>query len=223
MKFHISLEQQTMLLKNRQRVPDGVIDLSGTVDHLIRRIGCLKFQRFAYRSAMPLMIARLIEDSSCSGEVQTPHLEYEQQMLYDIEIRLADAILQARLLRLTNADDGFDCPQDAVDAAFSPEYLDVLRDQLRVVAYYMSEPNQSAVVAVIDLSSCSVLSGPLATNAFVGDDHIQPTSSEEKKSRKISFRDILNNIKKSEEENQYDNDDWPEWWDNNEPPFGNDK
>lgn len=222
-RFQISLERQTNLLKDRQRVPDGVIDLSGTVDHLIRRIGCLKFQRFAYRSAMPLLIARLVEDSMFASEMQPPTIDVEQQMRYGLESRLANAILQARLLQLTNADDGFDSPQDAVDNAFSREYLEALREQLRIVAYHESDPEKAEVVAVIDLSSCSVISGALATNAFADDDHVEQTFFDEKTPRKISFRDILNSIKKDEEENQYDNDDWREWWDNNEPPFGKDK
>jgi mRNA-degrading endonuclease RelE of RelBE toxin-antitoxin system len=35
LRFNISLERLTALLKDRQRVPDGVINLSGAVDHLI--------------------------------------------------------------------------------------------------------------------------------------------------------------------------------------------
>lgn len=223
MRFQISLERQTILLKDRQRVPDGVVDLSGAVDHLIRRIGCLKLQRFSYRSAMPLIITRLVEDSMFASEVQPLATGGEQQMRYDLEVRLASAILQARLLQLTNGDDGFNSPQDAVNAAFSPAYLEALRQQLRIVAYYLSDPKKSEVVADIDLSSCSVISGALATNAFADDEDVERIFFDEKTARKISFRDVLNSIEKDEDENQYDDEDWRAWWDNNEPPFGEDK
>jgi hypothetical protein len=223
MRFQISLERQTILLKDRQRVPDGVINLSGTVDHLVRQVGCLKLQRFSHRSAMPLIITRLVEDSMFASEVQPLSIGGEQQMRYDLEVRLAGAILQARLLQLANGDDGFDCPQDAVNAAFSPEYLEALREQLRIVAYHLSDPKKSEFVADIDLSSCSVISGALATNTFAEDDDVERFFFDEKTVHKINFRDILNNIKKDEDENQYDDEDWRAWWDNNEPPFGKDK
>lgn len=223
MRFQISLERQTILLKNRQRVPDGVIDLSGTVDHLIRQVGCLKLQRFSYRSAMPLIITRLVENSMFASEVQPLAIGGEQRMHYDLEVRLAGAIVQARLLQLTNGDDGFNSPQDAVNAAFSPAYLDALRQQLRIVAYYLSDPKKSVVIADIDLSSCSVISGALATNAFADDEDVERIFFDEKTARKISFRDLLNSIEKDEDENQYDDEDWRAWWDNNEPPFGKDK
>lgn len=224
MRFQISLERQTILLKDRQRVPDGVIDLSGTVDHLVRQVGCLKLQRFSYRSAMPLIITRLVEDSMFASEVQPLAIGGEQRMRYDLEVRLAGAILQARLLQLTNEDDGFNSPQDAVNAAFSPEYLAALREQLRIVAYHLSDPKKSVVVADIDLSSCSVISGALATNAFAeDDDDVERIFFDERTDRKISFKDLLNSIEKDEDENQYDDEDWRAWWDNNEPPFGEDK
>jgi len=223
MRFNISLERQTALLKDRHRVPDGVIDLSGAVDHLIRRIGCLNFQRFAFRSAMPLIITRLVEDSAFASEVQPPAVDGEQQMRYDLEVRLADAIVQARLLQLTNDADGFNCPQDAVDSAFSRVYLETLRKQLCTVPYHICEAKNSTLVADIDLSSCSVLSGPLAINAFVDDDHVEHTHSDEATTRKTNLRDILDRIEKGDDENQYDDEDWREWWDNNEPPFDTDK
>ena len=212
-----------ILLKDRQRVPDGVVDLSGAVDHLIRRIGCLKFQRFAFRSAMPLIITRLVEDSAFASEVQPPAVDVEHLLHYELEVRLADAIVQARLLQLANGDDGFNSPQDAVNAAFSPAYLEALRQQLRIVAYYLSDPKKSVVIADIDLSSCSVISGALATNAFADDEDVERIFFDEKTARKISFRDLLNSIEKDEDENQYDDEDWRAWWDNNEPPFGKDK
>lgn len=219
MRFDISLERQTALLKDRQRVPDGVIDLSGAVDHLIRRIGHLKFQRFAFRSAMPLIITRLVEDSTFASEAKPRAVDVEQQSQYELEVRLADAIVQARLLQLTNDADGFDCPQDAVNSAFSRAYLETLRKQLCTVAYHMRESDDSTLVADIDLSSCSVLSGPLAINAFVDDDRAEHKPFDETTTRKVNLRDILDKIEKGDDENQYDDDDWREWWDNNEPPF----
>jgi len=223
MRFDISLERQTALLKDRECVPDGVIDLSGAVDHLIRRIGCLNFQRFAFRSAMPLLISRLVEDSAFASEAKPPVEDVEQQARYELEVRLADAIVQARLLQLTNDTDGFDCPQDALNDAFSRIYVETLREQLCAVAYHIRETEKSTLVADIDLSSCSVLSGPLAINAFVNDDHVEQTLSDEKTVRKINLRDILDSIEKDDDANQYDDEDWRDWWENHEPPFDKDK
>jgi hypothetical protein len=67
-----------------------------------------------------------------------------------------------------------------------------------------------------------VLSGPLAINAFVDDDLGEHTVSDEKTTRWINIRDILHRIEKNDDENQYDDEDWREWWDNNEPPFQKD-
>jgi hypothetical protein len=222
MRFNISLERQTAMLKDRQRVPDGVINLSGAVDHIIRRIECLKFRRFAFRSSMPLVVTRLVEDAALASEVQAPGIEDDQQICHDLEVRLADAIVQARLLQLTNEDHGFNCPQDALNRAFSSVYLGALRSQLCAVAYHIREERNSTLVADIDLSSCSVLSGPLAINAFVDDDLGEHTVSDEKTTRWINIRDILHRIEKNDDENQYDDEDWREWWDNNEPPFQKD-
>jgi len=222
-RFNISLERQTALLKDRQRVPDGVINLSGAVDHLTRRIESLRFQRFAFRSAMPLVITSLVADAATASGIKAPISGDEEQMTHDLEVRLADAILQARLLQLANDEDGFSCPQDALDCAFSREYLETLRKQLATVAYHMCDEETSPQVADIDLSSCSVLSGPLAINSFVDDDYVEHPRPDEQATRKINLRDILESIKKDDDENQYDDDDWREWWDNNEPPHGNDR
>lgn len=222
MKFRISAFHQTQLLHHRERLPDGVINLSGSVDHIVRRVEQFKLDRYGYRSSTPVLIARLVEDSVLVAQAQSPECLTEKSATHQLEVQLAEAIINARLLKLTNAQDGYDSPRDAVEAAFPQVFLDALREQLRIVVYYIDESEPLASVADIDLSSCSVLTGAVATNVFAVDEEGAEIVFEEKQSPKISFREILDRIVEDKDANPYDDDDWRQWWDNNEPPF-NDK
>lgn len=221
-RFRISPERLTGLLQDRHRAPDGIINLGGTVDHILRRMEGLKVDRFGFRSSTPLLIARLCEDSRLSVDSQPAEHETEYREIYDLEVRLAQAICDARLLQLANAQEGYDSPRDALDAAFPNEFIEALRDQLQTIPFYLEESEVGEMVADLDISSCSALSGAIAVNVFAVDDDGSEIVFDEKPNRKISFREILSQIEKNADANPYDDDDWREWRDNYEPPFNDD-
>jgi len=219
MKFRISSARQNALLHRHGHSPDGVIDLSMTVGHIVRRIKRMKIDRYGYRSSSPVLIAGLVEDSAFAAECRPPTRDAEQQANYDLTVQLADAIIGSRLLWLTNAEQGYDSPRDAIDDAFPPKFLEELCEQLRIVAYYIEDPDAAEPIADIDLSTCSLLTGPVASNVFAVDDEGAEFTFEPKPNRKVSLRDILDSIAEDEDANPYDDDDWRQWRDNNEPPF----
>lgn len=214
MRLIIDAELLVELLKNRERIPDGVVDLSLVSTILEELLGDVPRDEAYARAAAPLLTSRIAS-----------RLARTTDPVEHVCASLAVAIFVGSLVRQLNTACQYDTPGHAIPRIFSEEWRARLAVDLKSVQYYEGRPGTPHEGALIlDLAGCPTLAAALVTEFYADEDRDAPEDGGLR--RQVDFGAEIGEIEVIDLKEldlgptpkDYEDSNWPDWDDNFEPP-----
>lgn len=214
MRIIIDADLLAEMLDDRERIPDGFLDLSPTSSILAELLGAMPCDEGYARGAAPLLTARI------ASRLMSATDPMERAC-----VSLAAGIIVSSLARQLNTACQYDTPGDAVPRIFSEQWRARLAVDMKSVPYYEGRPGTPQEDALIlDLAGCPTLAAPLVTEFYAPEGRDAPEDgglrhhvdfgAEIEEIEVIDVRDLdLGPTPKD-----YEDSNWPDWDVNYEPP-----
>jgi hypothetical protein len=214
MRYIIDPDLLNEILRDRERIPDGVVDLSPVSAIIEELLGAMPRDEGYARAAAPLLTARI------ASRLMSATDPMERAC-----VSLAAAIIVVALARQLNTACQYDTPGDAVLRIFSALWRKRLAEDVKSVPYYEGRagtPQDGALI--LDLAACPTLCGPLVTEFYAPEGRDAPEDGGLRHPAdfgaevgEITFIDIRE-LDFGPTPKDYEDSNWPNWDENFEPP-----
>ena len=181
MKLTVSNTRNTQLLNERDKSPAGVVNLAYIATIIQRyRDECGQADPYVHSS----FVARVADLLHFSEDIRRTALD-ENDLLC---LNIATALILAALERNTNLENHELTPSDVVVKIFDDDFLNVLRDQLCAVPFYVFEDNPS--IGVIDLWGIPRFAMKMCPNLWMTPEEVDQTHEDRIMGRSVEFQFI---------------------------------
>lgn len=157
-KFVVSPTHHSRLANERNMIPSGTVDLTYVATIIQKyRDECDQYDPFVHSS----FVSRVTDLVAFFSDIKQTALDDNDLLCVDIAL----ALVMTALERNTNFEQRQPTPSEAVNEVFDDEFLDVLRDQLGNVPFYVFPENSNQLV--IDLLSVTRLAMRMSPNIWM--------------------------------------------------------
>lgn len=200
-KFVVSPTHHSRLANDRNMAPSGTVDLTYVVTIIQKyRDECDQHDPYVHSS----FVSRITDLIAFFSDIKQTALDNNDLLCVDIAL----ALVMTALERNTNFEQRQPTPSEAVNEVFDDEFLDVLRDQLGNVPFYVFPENPSELV--IDLLSVTRLAMRMSPNIWMSQEEEDRAHEDRIMGRTMEFEIIDEADVVGDEHAISDFDEWAE-------------